>query len=58
MVTVLLISRVGHAGDVHGNKFANSSQHAEGGQAHSRAPKASEAENRLIAPPTTRASLF
>jgi len=31
---------------------------ADGGQGHSRDPKASEAENKLVAPPTTRVSLF
>ena len=57
-VTLVLSLRVCHTGDVHGDKFTNRNQHAEGGQAHSSAPKASEAENRLIAPRATRASLF
>ena len=55
---VTLALRVCHTGHVYGDKFANGDQDTQGGQAHSSAPKASEAENKLIAPPTRRASLF
>ena len=58
LVTLVLFLRMRQTSNVNGGEPTKGRKDPYGGQGHSRAPKASEAENRLIAPPTTRASLF
>ena len=58
ILMILLLVAMVHGGDIHHHKSPKNNPDLDGVQGHSRDPKASDAENRLMAPPRTSASLF
>lgn len=58
LVTLVQLWRMRPTGNVDGSEATKGCKDTDGGQGHRRAPKVSDAENKLIAPPTTRALLF
>jgi hypothetical protein len=55
---MLLLAAMVDRGDIHHHKSPKNNPDLDSVQGHSRDPKASDAENRLMAPPRTSASLF
>jgi hypothetical protein len=55
---ILLLAAMVHGGDIHHHKSPKNNPDFDSAQGHSRDPKASDAENRLMAPPRTSASLL
>jgi len=58
LVTLVLLEPMDQGGHIDQPERAQRDRDFKGRAGHSRAPNASEAENRLIAPPATRASLY